>query len=103
MDYPVERPGIRFYKFYFDGIPEPITIEAPNSVVARATLNKVVNEGKINPKYKGLKPIGERVSTPVKGVSEKILGGKKYIWVGIEKTETGWMEFSEYQRAIKRY
>lgn len=41
--------------------------------------------------------IGETVTAPVYGVSERWADGNLYIWVG-SKTSTGWMEKSEFDK-----
>lgn len=79
----------QLYGFYFEGVKEPFVIEAINSLDAR---NKMRFFYALLPDvYKGKKIIGQTVTAPIYGQSEKIINHKKYIWVGNE-TIDGWME-----------
>lgn len=97
MEYPVEKEGIRFYNYYFDGVEKPISIEARSKTEARNILRSI--KPKLSDRYNA--PIvGETVVIPLRGVSEKVIKGVKYIWVGEDKTQGGWLSETAYKRAI---
>lgn len=98
MNYPVEKHGIRFYNYYFLGVEKPITIEAWSKVEARDIMRGVIE--KLSDKYKESKIVGETITVPLRGVSEKTVKGIKYIWVGLDKSRNGWLTESEFQRAL---
>jgi hypothetical protein len=87
MDYPVEKHGIRFYNYYFLGVEKPITIEAISTVDARNIIESILP--KLSEKYRDNKIIGETITIPLRGVSEKMVKGIKYIWVGTDKSRDG--------------
>ncbi len=93
--------GIKLYKYLFLGIEKPVTMEARSRSEARALLDIVMP--KLPVEYHDAKIVGESVIVPLKGVSSKSVGGKKYIWVGEDKTANGWMEENEYKEIIKKY
>ena len=98
-NYPVEKHGIRFYKYYFSEVETPITIEARTKHEAREILKDIVY--KLSDKYKNSKIVGETVVIPLRGVSEKVVKGIKYIWVGEDKAHGGWLPEDEFKRAVK--
>lgn len=98
MDYPVEKNGIRFYNYYYLGVEKPITIEAHSKTEARNILRSI--NGKLSQKYSESKIIGESVVIPLRGVSEKVIKGVKYIWVGEDKAQGGWLSETAYKRAV---
>jgi hypothetical protein len=98
MDYPVEKHGIRFYNYYFYGVEKPLTIEAICKEDARVIIENLIP--KLSDKYRESKIIGETVTIPLRGVSEKNVKGVKYIWVGTDKSRSGWLTENEYNRAI---
>ena len=98
MDYPVEKQGIRFYNYYFHEIEKPITIEANNKQQARMIMKDIVD--KLSDKYKESKIVGETIIIPLLGVSEKVVKGVKYIWVGESKAKSGWLPENEYRRQL---
>jgi len=100
MDYPVEKQGIRFYNYYFYDIEKPIIIEAYNKYEARLIIQKILPN--LSPKYKNSKIVGETVVIPLLGVSEKVVKGVKYIWVGFNKSPNGWMNEYEYKIGLER-
>jgi hypothetical protein len=100
MHDPKPKQGIRFYNYYFYGVKEPLTIEARNKDMAREIMRDVLP--KLSDKYRESKIVGETVVLPVKGVSEKVVKGVKYIWVGEEKSRNGWLTEYEYQVGVKR-
>ena len=99
MDYPVEKHGIRFYNYYFLGIETPLTIEARTKQDARYIMDGLME--KLSDKYRESKIVGETIVIPLKGVSEKVIKGVKYIWVGEDKTQGGWLNEDAYRRAIR--
>jgi hypothetical protein len=100
MELPIFYYGIKFYKYYFEGLKKPITIEAYNKKEARIKLNQIVD--KLPEEYRQRKPYGETITRPLKGISEKTIKGRKYIWVG-EKSPNGWFEENELKAKIKEY
>lgn len=100
MQLPIFYNGIKFYKYYFEGLKKPITIEAYNKEEARIKLNQVVSQ--LPQEYRERKPFGETITRPVLGISKKTMNGKKYIWVG-SKTSNGWMEENELNERINKY
>jgi len=100
MHYPVEKHGIRFYNYYFYGVEKPISIEAMNKQEARVIMQDIVS--RLSDKYKESKIVGETITIPLKGVSEKVVKGVKYIWVGLDKSRSGWLTEQEYRIALER-
>lgn len=100
MNYPVEKHGIRFYNYYFDGVEKPITIEAKNKTQARNIFRSI--RDRLSDKYRGNKVVGETVVIPLKGVSDKIVKGVRYVWVGLDKSPNGWLTEYEYKVALER-
>ena len=98
MDYPVEKHGIRFYNYYFYGVEKPITIEARNKQEARLMMKNIID--KLSDRYRESKIVGETITIPLRGVSEKIVKGVKYIWVGENKAHGGWLREDEFRRAL---
>lgn len=99
MDYKVEKDGIRFYNYYFEGVEKPIVIEARTKQEAREIMKNI--RPKFSDKYRLSKVIGETVVIPLVGISEKVVKGVKYIWVGENRTHGGWLTEEAYNRAIK--
>lgn len=98
-NYPVEKQGIRFYNYYFQNIEKPIIIEAKTKYEARRILQNIVH--RLSDQYKNAKIVGESVTMPLRGVSEKVVKGVKYIWVGEDKSDTGWLTEYDFKRAVK--
>lgn len=98
MDYPVEKHGIRFYNYYFYGVEKPITIEAVSKQEARLMMRSIIE--KLSDKYRESKIVGETITIPLRGVSEKIVKGVKYIWVGENKAKGGWLREDVFRRAL---
>jgi hypothetical protein len=99
MSLQVEKHGIRFYNYYFFEVEQPLTIEARSKVEARAIIDKLMPN--LSDKYRESKIVGETIVIPLKGVSEKVVRGVKFIWVGEDKSTNGWLNEDAYQRAIK--
>jgi len=99
VNLPDEETIFKFYKFEFEGIEQPVVIEAYNNEQARALLKDAL---RLMPQEYGLsKVIDERVVTPVEGVSQRRGDGLVYIWAGKHRTPTGWMEEKQYLESIK--
>jgi len=99
MDYPVEKHGIRFYNYYFDGVEKPITIEARTKTEARQVMKSIIS--KLSDKYTESRIVGETVTIPLRGVSEKFIKGIRYVWVGEDKAHGGWLSEDAYKRAVQ--
>lgn len=98
IDYPVEKHGIRFYNYYFYEVEKPLTIEARSKEEARVIMKSIVP--KLSPKYRESKIIGETVTIPLLGISEKFVKGVRYVWVGEDKAQGGWLTEQAYERAL---
>jgi len=99
MDYQVEKHGIRFYNYYFDGLEKPLTIEAKTKEEAREIMKSI--RPKLSDKYRESKVIGETIVIPLVGVSDKVVKGVRFIWVGERKVNGGWLSEEAYNRAIQ--
>lgn len=95
-NFPFEKPTIRLYKYYFFGLPEPIIISAYNKKEARVAMDRIWKQ--LPPPYQASKVIGETVTLPVFGVTERKQGDKTLVWVGKEYSPNGWMEKENYLR-----
>ena len=74
---------MKLYRYYFDGLDKPITIEALNKINARAKLEEVCNTNKfIKEGYTISNLLRETTETLVIGVSNKIMKNIKYYWNG---------------------
>lgn len=89
-----EERILKFYKFYFGGIEDPVIIEAYSSVQARSLLQNALLQ--MPQEYGYSKVISETVETPVIGISSIRINGIKHLWVGKSTTANGWMEEQEY-------
>jgi hypothetical protein len=85
---------IKFYCFYYNGVPVPVVIEARNKNEARSKLRAIRNT--LPEYYVKSHVVGETVKSPVFGVSNKTIDGIKYIWVGEEHTKDGWIDEKKY-------
>ncbi len=100
MEYPKQKHGIRFYNYYFYDVEKPLIIEARSKDEAREIMDRILPT--LSPKYRLTKIIGESVVIPLLGVSEKVVKGVKYIWVGEAKSRNGWLTEYEYRQALER-
>lgn len=91
-----ETNKIKFYCFYYEGLPIPVVIEARNKNEARYKLRSIRNELPDN--YKSSHVVGESVKSPVYGISKKTMNGIKYIWVGLKYSKNGWIEEKKYNQ-----
>ena len=74
---------MKLYRYYFDGLDKPITIEAMNKINARAKLEEVCNTEKfIQEGYTLTNLLRETTETLVIGVSNKIIKNIKHYWNG---------------------
>lgn len=100
MNYPVEKHGIRIYCYYYHKIEKPIKIEARTKQEARTILDSIFNT--LPQQYKQSKIVGETVVIPLKGISEKIVNGIKYVWVGEDIARGGWLDENTYEKMISQ-
>ena len=98
-NFPFEKPTIRLYKYYFLGLPEPIIISAYNKKEARAAIDRIWRQ--LPPAYQASKIIGETVTLPVFGVTERKQGERTVVWVGKEYSQTGWMDREQYKKRFE--
>jgi hypothetical protein len=95
FNYPVEKYGLRFYKYKFLGFEEnPITIEACNKWEARQMLSIFIRKHK---EYHNVPIISETLSLPIFGETTKEINGIKHVWVG-NLTSTFWMPLWEFEK-----
>jgi len=92
----LKRNKIKFYCFYYEGSPIPVTIEAVTKNDARQKLRSI--RATLPEPYKSSHVVGETVKSPLYGISKKNINGIKHIWVGIDKTPTGWIEEEKYNK-----
>lgn len=90
MKFAFEKPTIRLYKYYFLGIKEPVTIQAYNKAESRRILLNI--KSKLDQKYQDSPVIGETVTVPVIGISERTSGGKTFVWAGEGRGNSGWID-----------
>ena len=94
FNYPVEKHGIRFYKYKFEGVKKPIIIEAFNKLEARRKLFLALDQF---PNLRDVKIIDESVSLPLFGITTKNIEGIENVWVG-SITFSGWMPIEEFEK-----
>jgi hypothetical protein len=99
MEYQVEKYGIRFYNFYFYEVEKPITIEARSKQESREIMKTIMPQ--LSDKYRNSRVVGETIIIPLRGVSDKVVKGVRYIWVGEDKARGGWLSEDAYHRAIQ--
>ena len=85
----------RFYKYYFQGMEKPVTMEAEDRYMAYEMLKQLSFKSQTKIDMNKLEDM--RVETPLVGISTKKRNGKDYTWVGKEHTSDGWLETEEYQ------
>lgn len=100
MNFSWEKPQIRIYKYYFLGIAKPVQIQAFNKAEARDTITK--NWSKLAKPYQVSNIIGETVSVPVFGITQRVEGKTSYVWVGKSYSSTGWMIKEDFDKKFGR-
>lgn len=71
------------YRYYFNNIEKPISIESTNKMSARAKLEEICNSQAYIEKGYSIPNIRlETTETLVTGVSEKIINNKPHVWSG---------------------
>jgi hypothetical protein len=88
--YPVEKYGLRFYKYKFLGIDGIVNIEAQNRKEARYFLNVFILN---NTKYHNVPIISETLSLPIYGETTKMIDNIECVWIG-----NGWMPLWEFEK-----
>lgn len=87
---------IKFYQYFFKGKPKPVIMESVNREQADAMLQELMA-------VSGVAQLPEiidvKIEMPLKGVSKKVRNKQTYIWVGIDKSQDGWMLQTDYERA----
>lgn len=89
---------IKLYKYYFVQLEKPIVMEANSRQEADYFL-RLFNE-KIGGKMSINDMIDLRVETLIVGESSKIKKGEKFIWVGTNFSEDGWMLEQDYLKIV---
>jgi len=89
------KPQIKLYKYYIKGKETPIKMEADSRSQADDMLVRLVEKTGVKITQNDIEDL--RIETLVLGQSSKIKDGKKMIWVGKEKSQTGWMEEGEFK------
>lgn len=95
MDF--DTPKMKFYKFFFNGKPKPVIMEAFNREEADRMLSR------LNEKTQVINMddlIDVRIEMPIQGVSKRKRHGEVFIWVGLDRSVDGWMLESEFQEKI---
>lgn len=82
----LSQMSIKFYKFYFNEVEKPVTIEAVSKNAAYFHLEKILPEIE-EFGYFLQNLVDVKVETPVVGVSKKKHKGKNFVW-----TSEGWLE-----------
>jgi len=91
-NYPVEKNGIRFYKYKFLGMEDrPVTVEAFNRKQAKIVLRDFILQ---NADYHNIPIINESTWMPVFGESTKVIHDIECVWVGNGK----WIPLWEYKQ-----
>ena len=98
LNYPVFKRCVRFYRYKFLGLDEPIEIEATHKKEARRILNETILQ---TPNLHNRPIIGEYLSLPIFGETIKEIDEIDYVWVGFDNTDSGWMKLDDYDRATK--
>jgi len=97
----VEKPDIiKFYAFTFEDIEKPVIIEAFTANEAREGLLKVIE--RLPDKFQGKKVVGQTVTLPVVGVSQKKINGVNYIWGGKKRSPNGWLTEEQFKQLKRR-
>ncbi len=91
---------IKLYKYRFLGIKKAVIIQARNRDQARVYLDELLPS--LDAAYMNSKVVGESVIVPLRGVSKKTENKISYIFVGEDKSETGWMREDDYRAALKK-
>jgi len=82
----LSQMSIKFYKFYFNEVEKPVTIEAVSKTAAYFHLEKIMPEiAELGYVLQNL--VDVKVETPIIGISKKKHKGKSFIW-----TSEGWLE-----------
>jgi hypothetical protein len=87
---------IKFYKFYYKGVPKPIIIESYSFKEAEVMLSKLAEKSNTNIDKNLIEDV--RIEMPIKGISKRKRHGNEFIWVGTETTTDGWMLESEFKK-----
>jgi hypothetical protein len=85
---------VLFYKFYLDGIKEPIVIEAMCKDDAVGFLRR-------HKDYVPAPIVGLHVQRPLFGVTVKKEGNMNFVWCGFENSFNGWMEEENFKALSK--
>jgi hypothetical protein len=85
----------RFYKYYFQGMDKPVTMEAEDRYMAYEMLKQLSYKSQTKIDMSKLEDM--RIETPLVGISTKKRNGIDYTWVGKEHTSDGWLETEEYK------
>lgn len=95
MSYQNDESKVKIYKYYFDGIENPIKIQALNRKDARhlLSISLLPVMGYIQNDLQG-----ETVTVPLFGVTTKTENGVDYTWCGIDFSPSGWMPSVEFSK-----
>lgn len=88
--YPVEKIGIRQYKYWFRGFDKPVIVEAQNKWQAR---HGIVAFIRANPAYVDVPIISETLSIPIIGETTKKVDNVDFVWNG-----DGWIPLFDYEQ-----
>lgn len=90
FNYPVEKNCLRFYKFTFAGIKEPVTVEAYNKAQAKILLRDYVLT---KPALQNKAIINLSVAIPIVGETTKMVDNIEMVYI-----HNNWMPLFEYKQ-----
>lgn len=90
MKFGFDEPRLKLYKYYFLGLKQPVIIEAYDQDSARNMMDKVLSQ--LPEAYKQSKIVGQTVSVPLFGITERDRGERKVVWVGKKYSKDNWMD-----------
>lgn len=90
FQYPVEKNCLRFYRFTFLGIKEPVTVEAFNKAQAKVLLRDFILT---KPALQNKPIINLSVAIPIVGETTKIVNNIEMVYI-----PNGWMPLFEYKQ-----
>ncbi len=93
--FPFERDIARFYKYFFEGVKDPIIVSAKNKVQADIYL---ATEMAKFPQLDGLKVVDFKISSPIYGVTKFVEKGVTLVWAGEDKSASGWLTENEFEQ-----
>ena len=91
-----DEPQIKVHKYYFKGMQKPIRMVASSKDEADEMLRLLPEKSGVGIDMSLLEDY--RVESLVTGISKLSRFGKTYIWVGLNKSQDGWMLEEEFNK-----